>query len=458
MSTLLSLAAALDGSPYSLPDSASDAEDIRELVNRGEDLEARCVAVKSRLVDALEAQLARATRTTEIYESNAIEGKPATLAETSEILERESMWNAESALARYTLHGALSSEPRVQDVVGLAAARILVDSYLSDRDRPIQGNDLRDMHALLLRGQYGAGRYKEYLNSIEGSAHIPTSPVDVPDAIRNMTDWLAGSECSLVWKSAVCHAWLTHIHPFDDGNGRMARLLANYILGFGCYPPLIVKASNDRPKYINALAHSDLAGDIVPLARVFMRVLNRGVGLMEKPDFAWSLFQSDLRVREDSLYVRWTKTADRFLDEVAARLLLDASSLDRVGSLSPSDFDLLARRDKSGNGWIAKAHYDRRPGSTLLVWAGYSSSALGNRVDSAIPFPSFFLSESDPDPKAIRPYRPSVAGHEPHFDEFCLLADEARVLVRRGNVVRRLRLTEAAELFAAVLLAYLAGR
>jgi hypothetical protein len=170
---LAGIAEGLQASPYSLPDDAANTSILREMLPLAADLEERCMAVREGLAQAFSDRLGRVTRTNEIFESNAIEGKTATLLETRDILDQQSMWDAEAALARYTLHTAIADEPKVQDVVGLAAARILVDQYIAERDRPLNEADLRNMHSLILRGDRSAGRYKQYLNSIGGSAHTP---------------------------------------------------------------------------------------------------------------------------------------------------------------------------------------------------------------------------------------------------------------------------------------------
>lgn len=454
MSDLTDVHEGLVGSPYSLPDDPSQREVLQQVFARASDLEERCVAVRQSLAKEFNQRLHQATRTTEIYESNAIEGKTATLRETREILDARNMWDTTQALARYTLRAALREDPKVHDVVGLAAARILVDEYIGDKSRPLSEVDLREIHSLLLRGEPSAGQYKQYINRIQGSAHTPVPPVDVPGAMYGLVSWLGESHMPLVWRSAVAHAWLTHIHPFDDGNGRLARLLANYVLGRGSYPPLIVRSTSDRPRYLAALGHSDQAGDISPLVRLFLRVLRRGVELMEKPDFAWKLFQADLLVREESIYRRWQSTVGRFFDEVAAHLILSGKQLNVIGEVSPSDYELLCRRDATGNAWYAKV-FARDQVVDLLIWIGFTSSQLQRHLELDQSYPSFFISVRDTNPRAVRPYRKVTQDQDQLYDELCLIADEDRALFRRGDVTRRPNVSNAAELYAALLSGYL---
>ena len=447
------IGASLEGSPYSLPTGDEASERIINLMDRSDAFEARCTAVRQTIAKELARNMSHASRTSEIYESNKIEGKTATLAETYEIMTSRQLFDADAAIAAYTFTQALNGEPRVNDVVGLAAARILVDQFARDRAYPLTETSVRELHAMVLVGTRSAGRYKQYINQIEGSSHTPIAPADVPAAMGSLVDWFHNSPAPLLWKSVVVHAWLTHIHPFDDGNGRMARLLANYTLGFGAYPPLIIKASSDRGRYIDALGLSDHAGDIVPLARVFIRAINRQLTIMERPDFVWTLFQKDLRIREQSLYTRWATTASAFVREAEGHLLHSAAYIDRVGDLSPSDFELLRERDRSGNAWFGRAR--RRGGRDLLLWFGHPSNALARRLESDQIFPSLFFSERDPAPKPSKPYLSRVLGRPELHDELCIIADEGRAILRRGDKMENLRIPQAAELWASLIVNYL---
>lgn len=444
----------LDGSPYSVAGDDLTFERLASLIPKLDGLESRCTAVRDSLAIQLTSQAYRNGRAVEIFESNAIEGKTATLSETVEILEARDLFRADAAIARYTLHESLTGDPKVQDVVGLAAARILVDQYIQEPDRPLAESDVRDMHKLILANHHSAGRYKVHLNRIEGSSHTPIPPVDVPAAMNSMVQWFRESPAPLVWRAAVVHAWFTHIHPFDDGNGRIARLLANYVLGFGAYPPLIIKSTSDRGKYIAALGLSDEAGDIVPLMQVFARSLDRQLKIMEDPNFGWSLFQADLRVREDSLYNRYTWTLARFVDEVSAHLTTSHVHFDIVGSIGASDFEFLRKRNREGNGWLARV-WRRDPRVDLLVWVGHVSGQMFSRLEQDQVFPAIFLSQRDDDPRALKPYRQSVLGQLPLNDELCIIADEDRVLLRRGLRIQSVSLRDGAELWAGLLANYI---
>jgi Fic family protein len=454
MNPIGELTEALEGSPYLVAADADSAQVIEQLYAATIDIDERCQRLNTDLATQLDARFARSTRTLEIYESNAIEGKLATLRETYGLLEERALWDTNIAVAHYSLGEALRDEPKVRDVVGLGAAKILVNRFAAEPSRPVSENDLREMHALVLAGEPSAGEYKKWINRIEGSAHIPTPPSDVPDAMYKLVRWFRDSEAPLLWRAAAAHAWLTHIHPFEDGNGRMARLLANYVLSTAGYPPLIVKSTSDRGRYISALGHSDDAGDISHLVRVFARAMRRQLTLMESPDFAWKLFERDLQVREESVYKRWWTLVNSFMQEVESQLLLADCRINRVGSVGPSDFELLQRRDHAGNGWLAKIS---KPGTTrdLLIWVGHTSTVLNGQLERHQTFPAFFLSERNADPRAAKPYLPTVRSLPPLWDELSIITDENRAVVRRGTVVRSVRPAEAAELWAALIEGYL---
>jgi prophage maintenance system killer protein len=76
------------------------------------------------------------------------------------------------------------------------------------------------------------------------------------DLMQWLNEELGEKESSLVVLAALFHYKFIRIHPFDDGNGRLARILMNLLLMRGGYPPAIVK-SNNKDAYYTALQKAD---------------------------------------------------------------------------------------------------------------------------------------------------------------------------------------------------------
>ena len=73
-------------------------------------------------------------------------------------------------------------------------------------------------------------------------------------------DEVTKGEFSAIELAALLHYRYIRIHPFDDGNGRVARLLVNYVLYYNDLPPVIIKTS-DKREYLRALQQAD-TGDL----------------------------------------------------------------------------------------------------------------------------------------------------------------------------------------------------
>ena len=83
------------------------------------------------------------------------------------------------------------------------------------------------------------------------------------------------------------------VHIAEDGNGRVARVLANFVLAEAAYPPLIVRAGADRGEYYDALAASD-EGNILPLYQLFATVIRRTVRAMARPGYTHDFLENRL--------------------------------------------------------------------------------------------------------------------------------------------------------------------
>lgn len=146
------------------------------------------------------------------------------------------------------------------------------------------------------------------------------------------------------YSTEVRAAWLHHrftqIHPFQDGNGRVARALASLVFIKGGLFPLVIRES-DRIEYITALETAD-SGDLGPLTRLFARrqrdAILRVFGLerqVPRAQDADQIIKSALQVlmdrekREAGTLGQVQKFADRVEHVARERLDAVAGELDR---------------------------------------------------------------------------------------------------------------------------------
>src|SRR5262249_53297988 len=121
--------------------------------------------------------------------------------------------------------------------------------------------DVRNLHQLVMRrsSPEDAGRYAtlpRYVRTEDGRRDFP-SPSEVPALMTDFATWLtAGSNDPVL--AFAAHRKLVEIHPFNDGNGRTARLLMNLILIRAGYPPVAVRPQ-DRSQYLTALQKDNTA-------------------------------------------------------------------------------------------------------------------------------------------------------------------------------------------------------
>jgi Fic family protein len=88
----------------------------------------------------------------------------------------------------------------------------------------------------------------------ETGRHVFPAPAEIPARMGDFALWLRTAP-DTPGPAFDAHSRLVDIHPFNDGNGRTARLLMNLILIRGGYPPVAIRPE-DRLRYIRALQES----------------------------------------------------------------------------------------------------------------------------------------------------------------------------------------------------------
>lgn len=200
------------------------------------------------------------------YTSNAIEGNTLNAAETTMVIE----------------HGITVAGKPLRDHLE-AIDHYEAIGYVRDlarRNVPLTEMDVRSLHRLvMLRSDPAiAGQYADqgrYVNIDEGRHHFP-SPAEVPALMGDFAGWL-GSAAITPETAFIAHHRLVDIHPFNDGNGRTARLLMNLVLIRGGYPPVAVRPI-DRPSYIAALQQAQAGRDTEAFNRLLYERLDATLG------------------------------------------------------------------------------------------------------------------------------------------------------------------------------------
>jgi fido (protein-threonine AMPylation protein) len=295
-------------------------------------------------------------------------------------------------------------------VIGLAAARLLSRWISESVDRPITESDVRAIHEIIMKNQMYAGKYKDLPNEIGNQAHKPTSPEDTPNQMQIFTEWMNQlprrgfrSSESIV-KAAAVHAWLTHIHPFYDGNGRLARLLANMILARENMPPLILKNSSHRARYLDALAFSDAGGDLSRLVLLFCRALERVIDDMQDPVLAQEMFEADINLRLSDDFKVWKKGLQDLILEISAVFPLYRFNFEVVGELSPSEYRNLRNGKRPHDSWFMKV-YDENGSDIALMFFGFVPGWVRSKFEQDQIYPCIFVAGRDHNPKALRPFK-----------------------------------------------------
>lgn len=185
-----------------------------------------------------------------IYNSTSIEGNTLSQNETKLVLEEG-----------ITIGGKSLREHL--DVTNQKEAFTWIENWIKEK-KNIREADILTLHQITLKGisEYWAGKYKISENRIIGSKLKTTAPYKVQSEMGNLIHKLNVNpeKFNFIELAAFAHHEIARIHPFIDGNGRVARLLCNLILMKNGYPPIIIR-NRDRKKYFESLERAHF-GDL----------------------------------------------------------------------------------------------------------------------------------------------------------------------------------------------------
>ncbi len=187
------------------------------------------------------------------YNTNAIEGSTITLEETREII-----------------HDKISPNKPLRDVKESEAHSRVFLNMLNKKEE-ISNGLLLKWHEEIFRETKPdiSGQYRDYL--VRVGAHLAPDWQEVKKMMNGLIEFIRKSnKINPIELSARAHYKFEKIHPFGDGNGRIGRLLMNYILWHSGYPIIIIEYKK-RKSYYKAL-QKDEDGFYVYFSRIYLSV------------------------------------------------------------------------------------------------------------------------------------------------------------------------------------------
>ncbi len=237
-----------------------------EILEKVEQLKAELDSLRP--LDAeVEARIWQKFRLDWNYHSNKLEGNTYSYGETKMLLMKE-------------LTAGGKPKRDAEEITGHdQAITFIIDSIKNDE--PLTEAFIRHLHKLTLVRPFWAeaktadgqptkrlikvGKYKTEPNHVEtqsGEIFYFAEPIETPAKMQELVEWFGDKtkqpETNAVLVAAEFHYGFVRIHPFDDGNGRLARLLMNFVLMKYGYPPVIIK-NEDKDNYIAVLEQADFA-------------------------------------------------------------------------------------------------------------------------------------------------------------------------------------------------------
>lgn len=262
------------------------------------------------------------------YNSNHLEGNTLTYGETEllllfdqtkgnhELRELEEMKAHDVALVMIQTEAAEKDKPLTEKFIKNLNQTILVRPFWKDAIT-------RDGQST--RRQIKVGEYKEYPNSViqsNGEIFEYASPTETPILMGDLVKWyneeVNQGDLTPIDLAALLHYRYIRIHPFDDGNGRVARLLVNYVLYHYDLPPVIIKTA-DKKNYLRTLQQAD-TGDYQAFINYMTQQLAwsldlsiraaRGESVEEQDDWEkqLSLLKKGLGKKDDVVFKRSEET------------------------------------------------------------------------------------------------------------------------------------------------------
>ena len=196
----------------------------------------------------------------QVYNSNAIENSTLTLEETEKIL-------LQIDLDRFI------SEREIFEAKNLARVVSYIDKKAKDQELTL--NVILFLHKMLISNIRDdiAGRFRKDKEYVRVGSHIAPGPREIIERLGKMLgEYNATNHESIIKCIAKLHLDFEYTHPFIDGNGRIGRVLNNYLLIREGFVPINIKFI-DRKRYYEAFNEFDKNGKTTIMEEIVGKAL-----------------------------------------------------------------------------------------------------------------------------------------------------------------------------------------
>ncbi len=216
----------------------------------------KAVIDKQSVIDLInEAEIAE-----NVYNSNAIENSTLTLEETEKIL-------LEIDLDRYISQREIFEAKNLSRVV----------EYINKKakEKELDEGVILFLHKMLISNidDSIAGRFRKGNELVRVGSHIAPVPAEIPERMESfLTEYYAGSSKHIIERVAKLHLEFEYTHPFIDGNGRIGRVINNYLLIKEGFVSINIKFIN-RAEYYDAFKEYETSGNTEIMEEIVAKAL-----------------------------------------------------------------------------------------------------------------------------------------------------------------------------------------
>ena len=196
----------------------------------------------------------------QVYNSNAIENSTLTLEETEKIL-------LQIDLDRFI------SEREIFEAKNLARVVSYIDKKAKEQELNL--DVILSLHKMLIFNIRDdiAGRFRQAGEYVRVANHIAPKPEEVVERLKKMlAEYNASSDKNIIKRIAKLHLDFEYTHPFCDGNGRIGRIMNNYLLIREGFVPINIKFI-DKKKYYDAFKEFDEKGKAEVMEEIVAKAL-----------------------------------------------------------------------------------------------------------------------------------------------------------------------------------------